>query len=393
METPLDCRNNTRLKIKTFGYTDIMYGGKTIFRSNQNTARIKSILQYFILKKNQLCIPEEIVEDLWPDNEYVNGKKAVQTYIYRLKNIISKENVFNMDFSNYISITNVKGAYRMIVSEETVLDTDVFMEIVNRSREELTLEERMDTACRLIQVYSGHYMQDSLHDRFVLRMRNYYLQTCCNTIHDLMNSLFEAQRYHDVIKIAEDFQAIDDINEEINLIFLKALINTRQSNYAVRHFKYIEKKMQEELGISPDDELYALLQIGRSKPRENASGTKEEQKDDNRVIEEAQLKNLIEEIINEKLFTAKTNNTFVLMEVVGIPGKNVAGDLETVLLHSLRKNDMYAVTDEKIALIMLFDAKTEHLESIRKRLEGYCASVYSAKVQVKTTMLNAKRIM
>lgn len=357
------------LMVKTFGHVDVLYNGQTIFSEKQKNARIKSLLQYFIIKKDKMCVPEEIISNLWPDNEYIDEKKVLHTYVHRLKIIISKDNLFNIDFSPSISVSNVKGSYQMILSRDVKLDTDVFTELARKVFEPLDEDSLVETAYDVMRVYDGHFMQDSQHEQMVLRLRNHYLQTCCKAIARLLTKLYEKRRYDDVIRIGQDFFALDDLNEEINLLFIKSLINTQQNNYAARHFNYIEKKMLETMGMSPPEEMSALLQHSRQKSTSSDGARKEEQPLVQDISADNHIRQLIEDVVNEKMNTDMTTYTVLTLKILNGTVENKAKALEQLLLRALRKNDLFVVTGDSSALAILRNAKEEHFHIIKKRLE------------------------
>jgi len=362
-------KNDGSLSVKLFNNVDIMYEGKSIFKEKQLTAKLKSLLQYFLINHSSVCKPDKIIEDIWPDNEYNERKKVLQTYVHRLRNAFSKDNAFNMDFSDKISIINSKGNYIFNVSDDIVFDTDILVELAKETEGIKDYQELMNMTKRLGAVYDGHFLQDCPQEKMAIRQRNYYLQIYCGAIANILEKLRDMEKYDDIISICESFFKLEELDNLINTIFLSTLIKTQQINYAVRHYSYLEDKMKTTYGIPMPAELTAIIKD---------CGNVDFKASEEKLDPEDQMKSMISNLISERLRDAQVVYSFAQITLKTKKDKNIDGSIiEIMLKNSLRKNDMYTIISSKSAMALLYELKEEHFNTIKQRIISYISRNYS----------------
>ena len=367
---------NGGLKIKTFGNTDIIYNGKSILYEKQLTPRVRSLLQYFIINKNKWCKPDTIIADLWPDNEYIDEKKVLRTYIYRLRNILTKDNEFKKDFSQQINILNTNGNYQMSISDDTEIDTEIFQRLTEQAAAIHTYKELIDVSENLKNVYAGHFMSDSAKDHVIERLQNNYRSIYCTIMVDMLTKLNDLEQYHDIISICESFFQIDDLDNTINCIFMKALIETGQVNYASRHYNYVVKKMREVLSIEPSPEMTALYRNIKMAGGEDGYG-----ENDLMPLNMSFIRNMVEEIVTERMDSKKAIYSVLKLEILNNTTEieNPFELLEMIMLASLRRRDIYAVLNKSTAVAMLYEATDKSYDLIKERVIEAFHKIYPQK--------------
>lgn len=352
------------LYIKTFGNFDIKYLGKTIFVKKRNQAKLEAILQYLVLNNGKAINPIKIIEDIWPENDYTDYKKVLQTYVYRIKNFLSGENYFGKDFSPNLSITNVKGDYRLDFLKGVILDENIFEDITKEIKEEDDCNKLILIADELRDIYEGEYMAGFYNEYLVLRKRNFYRQLYSASITILLNKLYDGKKFDsEIIRLCEAFFAIDDIDEDVNLIFLKTLIRSNNRSHAKRHFDYISVKMNEVLGITPGRSITDLFKKEEKEETDDAF-----QKTGNLVLSREDLDRIIEERIAERLRPENPIYTMLKVEITGdidyIPEESIT----SLFQGSLRKNDVYAVIDGLNFILMLYRVNYDAVPIVKLRI-------------------------
>jgi DNA-binding SARP family transcriptional activator len=384
--------NDVRLMIKTFGALDILCGGQTIFIPKQNSGKINSLFQYFIIHNNKPCVPETVMETLWPDNEYIDERKVLHTYIHRIKSILTRENALGMDFTDHISILNIGGSYMLKTTNQVSYDVHLLDDLIASVSGAKTKEDIWAALNRLFELYPAHFLQDSGHDQLVLRIRNKYLRRCAEAVSILMEKLLLLDLHEDVVNAAEQYFNIDDVDEDINYWYIRSLLALGRDNHASRHFKYIQDKMRTALDISPSDRMLALF----GKKRSEAIQEVLESGDIRQFLDDAHIKAMINDIVSERmaLDASKTQYTFVRIDADS--GLNGVTDtmFASAIIKSLRRNDMYAILDDHTALILLHDAGEEHFSIIRQRILRSASALFEeAGVAVSVGMWKAIKVL
>ncbi|MBE6012129.1 MAG: hypothetical protein E7234_06195 [Lachnospiraceae bacterium] len=366
------------LYIKTFGNFDIKYSGKTIFIKKRNQAKLEAILQYLVLNNGKAINPVKIIEDIWPENDYTDYKKVLQTYVYRIKNFLSGENYFGKDFSPNLSITNVKGDYRLDFLKGVILDENIFEDITKEIKEEDDCNKLILIADKLRDIYEGEYMAGFYNEYLVLRKRNFYRQLYSASITILLNKLYDGKIFDsEIIRLCEAFFTIDDIDEDVNLIFLKTLIRSNNRSHAKRHFDYISVKMNEVLGITPGRSITDLFKKEEKEETDYAF-----QKTGSLVLSREDLDRIIEERIAERLRPENPIYTMLKVEITGnidyVPEESIA----FLFQGSLRKNDVYAVIDGLNFILMLYRVNYDAVPIVKLRIIERISKLFKEEVKL-----------
>lgn len=367
-----------KLYIKLFNNLDIMCNGRSLFEEHHLTAKLKSLLQYMIINRGTPCKLENIIAELWPHNEQAERKKVLQTYVHRLRNAIAKKNAFDYDFSSYFTIINNKGNYQMEIADDVEFDTDVFTALVSEASEVSEYDDLMSLTSKLSALYDGHYLSDCRFENMVKRQQNYYLQNYCTAMVSILEKLEAMEKYEDIISLCEKFFAIEDLNDAINTIFIRALIKTQQNTYAIRHYDYIDKKTRDAFGINPSKEMSELYKELKGSPGPATSKSN---------FDESQIKDLISYAVSSHMKDERGRFALARIHFTFPTSFRVQEEfVAQVVKRALRKNDMYAQVGKYTVMAILNEAKEEQYENIKRRIQSDIKANYGemnkAKVEI-----------
>jgi len=386
------------LFVKMFGFFDITYKGKSIFLESAGNAKPLALLRFLLSQKDKVFVPETIAENVWPENEYLDEKKVIRTYIHRLRKIISHENVFKKDFSEDINIVNVKGNYRLMLSDAVKMDTVEFEHCRMLVSREFDDERLIETFHHVFEIYSGEFLEDSKFDHWVIMLRNYYLRSFSSMVNVILENLERSKRYTDMINICEKSLQIYDLDENVNIFFIKAMIETEQVNSAMKHYSFITSKMYNTLSVTPSEkmrEVYKRLKTTKASDPSPAANT------DIDGVDSSNLWLMINEAVKSQMksnenrysigYVTISKSDIVAVGENGEPprehsGSEINESLRQALEFALRKNDMYAITEESMAILVLHDAKPEFFTNISSRISQ---SFYS-RINQLTVKLNVR---
>ena len=373
----MDSVKNADLKIKTFGGTDILYRDKSILYEKQLTPRLRSLLQYFIINRNKWCMPATIIDELWRDSDFVDEKKVLRTYVYRLRSVLAKDNEPKKDFSGQINILSSNGNYQMSVTDDVEIDTDIFQRLTDYATSLHTYREILNMADMLRNVYTGHFMSDSSDDNIIGRLQNNYLSIYCVVMRDILTKLTYLEQYDDVINICEAFFQTEDLDDTINCIYIKTLIEKGRTNDASRHYNFVAKKLREVLQVEPSSEmslLYKNIRISDGEDTLEGALTS---------LNTNHIKSIVEAIVLEKMEAKGSGYSILKLEILNKSNKKTVENanelLKSVMVSSLRRRDVYAVLDEHTAVAILHEANENSYELIKNRVSEAFYKIYPKK--------------
>lgn len=368
-----DNLDNEEISVKMFGFFDIKYKNKSILRDVGSSAKSLDILKFLMTQKGIVFLPEAVAENVWPGNDYVDERKVVRTYVHRLRKILAGENSFNKDFSNDIRIVNVKGSYKAEMSDNVVMDIDIFQNYCSEVTNEEDTNKLLDYFNKITSIYTRKFLEENRMDAWVVMFRNYYLRIFCATVNNILDKLSDKADYSNIRVTCEKSLKIYDLDEGINIHFLNAMIESNQISGAMQHYTYITGKMQDELKISPSDKMKAVYNKLKLETAPYMEDTGNSSK-----MEEIDLRTMIREIIMES-YSRSAQFSVGYVKIVQSDFRNIGAiredDKVSLLKHlkfsleaSLRKGDMFALTDVHSAIIVLQGAREEYFNNIAGRI-------------------------
>ncbi|MDR3091518.1 MAG: winged helix-turn-helix domain-containing protein [Clostridiales bacterium] len=367
-----------KIYVNMFGFFDILYKGSSILRNVGNSGKSLDILKFLIIQKGLIFLPEAIAANVWPANDYIDEKKVIRTYVHRLRKILAYENATGLDFSADISVLNIKGSYKAELSDNVIMDTDVFQDLCHQASKEEGTAELVRLFESIIGLYKRNFLEENRIDAWVVSFRNYYLRVFCqavNTILDRIASNGDNSRIYD---ICEQSLKIYDLDEAINIHFLKAMIASDQLAGAMQHYTYITEKMHNELKIMPSDKMraiYGQLQIDAEETPEapRHGGAHQSAQAQLSPAPSANLADMIRNIVLE--YQPSGSIAVGIVRIAPTDAEAASADSDEMLINlkfalgnSLRHGDSFVMTHDDFAVIVVQNAREEYYETIAQRI-------------------------
>lgn len=381
----------SELAVKMFGYFDVTFRGRSIFLETNSSVKSIALLRFLLAQKEKAFTAEAIAQNIWPENEYVDEKKVIRTYIHRLRRILEKENAFKRDFTEHIGISNVKSGYKAIVATGVDIDAEIFEEYKIKVMGDMTEDEALSAFAHVDKLYSGEFLEECRYDHWAVMLRNYYLRTYSAIACRVLSKLQENRSFGKMLEICEKSLKICELDESINIFFLQALIDTEQITSAIQHYSYLTSKMYTELAVTPSEklrEVYARIKTYK-KQDESLQALPTD------AIDKQNLFIMLNEIVKTYLESDKNKYSIACIQIAKvdeqgeITREDLSGDgaareraeirasLKYAMQYALRKNDMYAVNEDKLsAVAVLYDAKPVFYSNIENRITSAFYSRY-----------------
>ena len=397
----LDMPPRAELHIKMFGCFDITYKGKSIFLETSSSVKAIALLRFLLAQADKVFTAEAIAENVWPENEYLDEKKVIRTYIHRLRKILSQENYFKHDFTEQINILNIKGGYKAELAEDVILDVELFekyKDVIMASSEEAAALEGYN---QINRIYSGEFLEECRYDHWAIMFRNYYLRTFSALVCHVLAVLQANRNFPAMLDICEKSLKIYELDENINIYFLQAMVEMDQVANALQHYSFITSKMYMELSVTPSEKLREIYtRIKTCQKQEDAVSLLNTE-----GIDRQNLFHMLQDIVKTYMTEDKNKYSTAFMQVFklndigeitsdGAPEyrnpeerAEIAASLKYALEYALRKNDMYMIDeDDCMAIAVLYDAKVDFFNNIQSRISNAFYSRYTGfqyKIKVK----------
>lgn len=364
------------LKISTLGHFAVKRGERVYTEDSHRSYRLWGLFKYIVTNRSQGIVPEIALQNLWPEQEYVDARRALRALIFRLRKILDTDEVSH---ESHILFSN--GCYYWNQDVEYWLDADDFERLIARARElaKTSMLEAIELYGQGLELYRGDYLIESYFSQWVLPSRYYYYNLFIKATSEYARLLLAAGRTHQVALHCEKALAQYPYEEDLHRYYMQALLAEGKVNQAHQHYEYMAKQFYREMGVKPSQDLMDLF---RSLPKGGPQNI-----DLNSIQDEFQEKDFSSGAMICDAATFQTlyeleqrrgerNGQSVLLVLLslyrrgtgrGITDKDLA-TLQEVVANSLRKGDIISLWNHQQLLMLLPGMNLEQADQVVSRL-------------------------
>ncbi len=384
MSTSLGNKAEQRLTIYTFGRFEVWRENEVLSEHSRRSSKQWKLFKYLLTHRGKGLLPETILESLWPEQEYLDPKRAVRTMVFRLRKILDQDDALH-DETSYIALS--QGCYQWNEQLDYWLDTEAFEVACQAAqrRFEKQPEEAEVFYREALTLYRGDFLPESSYDEWVLPVRNYYARLYIQAVLELTELCKKRQDYSAILKIMENALLIEPFEEEFHLRFLEALLKLGKTKQARAHYEYVTASFYRELGVKPSAalrDLYRLMLSDKDGFQQDLTTIQESFKDRDTTTGaffcDADLFRLLYSL--ERRRGERTGHSIflglltVMRSDYRLPPVDtlnaVMEKLQGVVQSSLRMGDVFCRWNESQYLLMLPGLSQEKAELVLQRIEN-----------------------
>lgn len=223
--------------------------GRKVFNGDSWVSKKAMYLfMYLLLERKRKVSAEELVDVFWPKTELEHGKKKLYDTIYLLRKSLSDDGLAK----NIVESNN--GHYTINSNYKVWTDWEHFdnkIEKLIKGEEEFSIKDLKT----LFEFYRGDFFTDLNYADWTEIYREELKQKYLNLIEIMTEKMYEAQRYLDALNYLNKGLDYDPYRENFYLLKLKTLNRLGRIAEAINSFKECKRILDEELGVSPQQEL------------------------------------------------------------------------------------------------------------------------------------------
>lgn len=364
------------LKINTLGHFAVKRGEKVFTEDSHRSYRLWELFKYIVTNRSQGIVPEIAMQNLWPEQDYVDARRALRALIFRLRKILDAD-----DLSDESHILFSNGCYCWNQDVDYWLDADEFEKLLSQARKLATTStpEAIDLYERGLELYRGDYLVESYFSQWVLPSRYYYYNLFIKATSEYASLLLAAGRTHQVVQHCERALAQYPFEEDLHRFYMQALLAEGKVNQARLHYEYMAKQFYREMGVKPSQELMDLFlsapKGGTQDIDLNAiqDGFQEKSVSAGALICDATTFQTLYELEQRR---GERNGQSVLLVLLSLYRRSTSQgisdkDLETlqeVVANSLRKGDIISAWNHQQLLMLLPGLTLEQADQVVSRL-------------------------
>lgn len=245
------------IRIYTLGDFDIKIDGNKVFDSKGYPHRMIKLFKYFLTFKGKKLLPENIIEDLWPDNNFQDPKNVLRTQISRVRKMV---NTGKNSFEQFYNIEYTNGYYVFETIKYVVIDYELFTVLVNEGN--LLINTNPDKAIAVLKEglshYGGEYLPEIEYEDWIIPIRSKYHRLYLKGLLNYLEILKQKGMHQEIIETCEEAISHEPYGEVLHIYFIESLLEIGQKRYALSHYEYITSKLYNHLGIKPSSKMKAL---------------------------------------------------------------------------------------------------------------------------------------
>lgn len=226
---------------------------------NDETLRsemLTRLLAYLLVNRKRALSVSELTDILWGDDENTdNPAGALKNLMYRLRTVMKK----TLGDLQYI-ITG-HGSYYWNQELEVHMDSEDF-DRLGRQAEQASAgtEERIQALKDSLDLYEGTFLKKLAQEHWVMPLSTYYHSQYLIRAKELAVLYEENKQYSPMASVCRNAIDVDNLDEELHYLFVKALIGQGEKNLAMEHYRKATNILYENLGTKPSEKLRDLYQ-------------------------------------------------------------------------------------------------------------------------------------
>ena len=227
----LDANN---LNIITLGNFNVFNCGRNLTDEFNSSLKIWDLFKYLVTFRDELVLPEKILDSLWPEAEYTDPKRTLRALIFRLRKVLNGHNT--SDANSIIVYSH--GCYKLETRKVCVIDVvefeKTFHEAYYISKEDA--DKAIEQFKKVVDMYKGEYLSGTYGHDWLLPARNHYRRIFLHSVYEMSELLKEQKRYLEILPICEKVLKHEMFEEEAHFRYIEALAAAGKIKQAKNHY-------------------------------------------------------------------------------------------------------------------------------------------------------------
>ncbi len=265
-----------KLNINLLGNVEIYYNGELI--NNKLSAKSIGVLAILLCNEYKKVTREKLAYMFWPES-FETANYNLRYNLWNLKKVIS-----NDENDNEFIISDNKYCY---INQDYNFNSDItYLENINKEK-----SSDINTLKKLKELFRGEFLEnfyfkecDDFND-WIFYQRSIFQKLHIQTLNKLLDQYLNLNVYDSAKDTLEEILLINPYDEESHYKLMNLLINNKESNLAIIHYKKYQTSLREDLNIFPQKKIKDLyLKLINNKNNEEINHSKKVLKDGNNII-------------------------------------------------------------------------------------------------------------
>ncbi|MDR0446210.1 MAG: hypothetical protein LBH17_04140 [Oscillospiraceae bacterium] len=242
------------LEIRMLGELSVSYGKADISEAVNRSKRFRTMLAYMLTNRERSISLAELTEVMWQEDETDNPSNTLKTILHRLRSALSQLGLRNAAGC----ISYKRGVYQWTPTVRVTIDTEDFDRFCAAAEAAGEGAERARLYADAVKLYRGHFLPKNSHDAWVVPLDAYYHSMFIKAVTGCAEYLISSGSASEAAAICRDSIQIDQYEEKLHALLIRALIASGNQQQALEHYDYVTKMFFNKFGVNPSNELTEL---------------------------------------------------------------------------------------------------------------------------------------
>lgn len=242
--------SETILKVKMLGGFSLQYEGKEIVLDRNAVSKTVQLMQIIMENAREGISKGSLIDALYGrDDEVENKNGSLNNTIFRLRKQLKAA---GLPESRYINIKN--GICKWDETIPLEVDVELFVNAVDRSREEEREEKReelLSLACRL---YRGEFLPTMIGESWIAERNAFYREQYVTCLQELLEQYKREKKFEKIYRLASSAAEIYPY-DDWQVWQIDSLIELRRFKEAMSVYEKSTKMMFEKMNVEPSQEM------------------------------------------------------------------------------------------------------------------------------------------
>lgn len=255
----LETHPGYQLQVQTFGNFKVWRGNIEVKPGDWKRQKARQLFQLLVNQAGNLVEREQIIDMLWPELDEDGGQRDFKIAYTTLTKVL-EPNRDRKAPSAYVTRDGTR--YGLLQGADIQVDSFEFDHQITTGDRIFQTQPEAALAYyeKGLARYQGHYLQEYPYEEWAEDERRRFQKIWLRTAERVGHILMLQGDWLGVASMARQVLTHDDCSEAAWRMLIQAEFQLGNRAQAIRSYHECEEKLASELGVSPDDETFALYQ-------------------------------------------------------------------------------------------------------------------------------------
>ncbi|MCR5830082.1 MAG: bacterial transcriptional activator domain-containing protein [Lachnospiraceae bacterium] len=240
--------------VTTLGDFSIKCNKNIVSDSINRAYKPRNFLAYLLVNKNKEILSSEVAELIWDEKSESSARGSIKVLVHRVRAFLAPL-ANNSDFT---PISFKKGIFTWNYPENTVLDYEVFEDLLQRAHgKNISDTRRIELYQEALALYKGNFLHTNK-STWTESIRNRLHTAYVNAVCEMVELCYRQAKYPLAVAACQRALYIEKNDETLYYHLIKSMYLAGDRREALEKYHETTEVFYKEFGITPSNEIKLL---------------------------------------------------------------------------------------------------------------------------------------